>query len=466
MNFFKPELHLLISDNLDSGYAACEAPLLYYFIAVLYKIFGPHEYIYRIVNTLILFIGLGALFRISLRLLRNYVSAAFVPLLVFVSPVMVYYGNNFLTDSTALALIFIGWWQFFRYLETGKYKRYAFAILMFTMAGLLKITMLINLAALCGLGILWHMRSRIVKDPRLTFPGIAASFLPMVMSLVSIAAWYLYAIHYNRLHTTTAFLTSVTPWWAVSKEFRREITPMILSNFPMYYSLFLRYLLLAALLVFITFFRYIPKYLGILTALLIAGGIVYISLYFTQFIYHDYYLIVLFSAIAFLVLTALSAIKHKYPKVFGSWVFAMSLIVILVFNIFHTRKEMYRRYFGSKRETPAFESLFTIRPYLKSIGIKPADRVISIPDNTYCYTLYLMNQPGYRIAKVDSTTPALICEMIDHGARYLVVNDSAYLNNPEIKVFTENLAGRYHEVGIFRLSSGSGNDSSMKKQLR
>ncbi len=463
MNFIKPELHLQISDNMDSGYAACEAPLLYYFVALLYKIFGPHEFIYRMVNMLILFIGLGALFRISLRLLHNFVAAAFVPLLVFVSPVMAYYGNNFLTDSTALALVFIGWWQYLRYIEKGNYKLYAVAILLFSLAGLLKVTLLINLAALGCLGIVWHLRIRILRDHRQLFPGAMASFLPMMMSLVIVAAWYLYAIYYNRLHNTTAFLTSITPWWAVSKEYRKEIAPMILGNMPIYYSLFIRYLLLAALLVYIIFFRHIPKYLGILTALLIAGGFIYINLYFTQFIFHDYYLIVLFSSIAFLVLAALLAIKHKYPRIFGSWIFAVSLIVILVFNIIHARKEMQRRYFGSKRETPVFESLFTVRPYLNSIGVKPADRIISIPDYTYCYTLYLMNQPGYRIAKIDSTTPALICEMIDHGARYLVVNDSTYLNKPELRDFTENLVGHYQEVKIFRLSSYSPNDSLIKK---
>ncbi|MFO7371021.1 MAG: glycosyltransferase family 39 protein [Bacteroidales bacterium] len=463
MNMIKPELHLMISDDMNSGYAACEAPLLYYFVALLYKIFGPHEYIYRIVNVLILFIGLGALFRISLRLLHNFVAAAFVPLLVFVSPVMAYYGNNFLTDSTALALVFIGWWQYFRYTEKGNYKMFAIAILLFTLAGLLKVTMLINLAALGCLGIAWHLRIRILRDHRPLFPGAMASFLPMMICLIVIATWYLYAIYYNRLHHTSAFLTTVTPWWAVSKEFRKEITPMIMSNFPVYYSIFIRYFLLASLLVCIVFFRHIPKYLGILTALLLVGGVVYISLFYTQFIYHDYYLIVLFSAIAFLVLTAILAIKHKYPGFFGSWIFAVSLIVILVFNVIHARKEMHRRYFGSKRETPVFESLFTIRPYLKSIGIKPEDRVITIPDNTYSYTLYLMNQPGYRIWKIDSTTPGWICAMIDRSARYLVVNDSTYLNKPELRDFTENLVGHYQEVKIFRLSSCPLNDSLMKK---
>ncbi len=465
MNFFKPELHLLFSDNMNSGYAAGEAPLLYYFVALLYKIFGPHEYIYRTVNMLILFIGLGALFKISLRLLQSFVAAAFVPLLVFVSPVMAYYGNNFLTDTTALALVFIGWWQFFRYVETGRYRLFATTILLFSLAGLLKVTIMINLAALGCLGICWHWRKRMFEDHKIMFPGIKASFLPMLMSFTLVAAWYLYAIHANRLHGNTAFLTSVTPWWIENKELPKGITSMILRNLPVYYSLFIRYLLLITLLAYLIFFKHIPRYLSVLTGFLIAGGLAYINLYYNQFLYHDYYLIVLFSVIAFLVLSSLLAIKNKFPGLFDSGFFAMTLAVILVFNVSHARKEMHRRYFGSKRETPVFESLFTIRPYLESIGVKPEDRVISVPDFTYCYTLYLMNQPGYRIAVIDSTTPEIICEMIEHGARYLVVNDSSYLDHTELEAFTGNLAGHYREVGIYRLIPCSESDSKIKRQF-
>src|SRR5665647_1910268 len=52
MKFFQPEVHGLVSDSFTSGKAATsEIPFFYYAIALLYKIFGYHDYIYRIVNT-------------------------------------------------------------------------------------------------------------------------------------------------------------------------------------------------------------------------------------------------------------------------------------------------------------------------------------------------------------------------------------------------------------------------------
>lgn len=56
MNFFKPQVHNLTSDGGTTGYTATsEIPVLYYFSAFLYKIFGPHEMIIRLINMLIFF---------------------------------------------------------------------------------------------------------------------------------------------------------------------------------------------------------------------------------------------------------------------------------------------------------------------------------------------------------------------------------------------------------------------------
>ena len=41
MNFFQPQTHNFTSDNDTSGYCATsEIPFVYYFVAILYKIFG------------------------------------------------------------------------------------------------------------------------------------------------------------------------------------------------------------------------------------------------------------------------------------------------------------------------------------------------------------------------------------------------------------------------------------------
>jgi 4-amino-4-deoxy-L-arabinose transferase-like glycosyltransferase len=455
MKFFKPEVHSLTADDNTTGYAAAEAPLLYYLIALLYKLFGPHDYIYRIVNTLTFLIGLGAVFNIAKYFLRDFMLAAFVSLIAFVSPAVVYYGNNFLTDSTALALVFIGWWQYIRFTYGKQYSLFVFAVLLFSAAGLLKVTMSLNLFALGGLAILAHTNF-LRKSERHLFPSTLATFLPLFFGLAIIVAWYLYAIRYNRQHQSGTFLTGITPWWVVDPQQRHEFTRMIVkNNLTLYYSSGVLYSLALAAGLIICYFKHIPKFIGILALLLFFGGVVYVNLYYNQFVYHDYYFLVLISPVIFIVLSAFIILQSKFPKLAASWFFKLSLIVFLIINVSHARHEMKLRYFGWKRESPVFEDHFTIQPYLRSIGIKPDDRVISLSDVTNCYTLYLMNQPGNNLRGVGPDTKETIEKFIYKGARYLVINDTSYLNKPELQNFLKHKAGQYGSVQIFSIGSNN-----------
>jgi hypothetical protein len=169
---------------------------------------------------------------------------------------------------------------------------------------------------------------------------------------------------------------------------------------------------------------------------------------------------VLFSAVAFMALSSLIVIKSRFKTIFTSWYFKLSLAVFIILNVFHARHEMKLRYFGWKREAPVYESHFTIRPYLKSIGIKPGDRVISLPDHTNCYTLYLMNQPGNILEEIKPNTKDLIRTLINKGAKYLVINDTSFLESPELKIFLTQKVGQYNEVQIFKIDANAQKDKN------
>src|ERR1700741_1998807 len=49
-NLFEPAINLLCSDNNTTGKSAGEFPLVYYIVAILWKLFGKHEYIFRLVT--------------------------------------------------------------------------------------------------------------------------------------------------------------------------------------------------------------------------------------------------------------------------------------------------------------------------------------------------------------------------------------------------------------------------------
>jgi hypothetical protein len=81
-----------------------EFPIIYYAVAKIWKITGPQEWIFRLVQTLILFVGLWCLFQVLHGLFRNWFWAGFTSLLLFTAPMLVFYGPNFFPDGPSLGL--------------------------------------------------------------------------------------------------------------------------------------------------------------------------------------------------------------------------------------------------------------------------------------------------------------------------------------------------------------------------
>src|SRR5450432_2281932 len=69
MNFFHPEVCNHLYQN--RGYAVSEFPWIYYIVAMLYKLFGFHEWFFRGIVLLIFYCGLYALFRLSFLILQD-----------------------------------------------------------------------------------------------------------------------------------------------------------------------------------------------------------------------------------------------------------------------------------------------------------------------------------------------------------------------------------------------------------
>src|SRR5690349_2894471 len=97
MHFFQPAL-LWIADSGNNKNASSECPLIYYVVALLWHVFGYHEYIYRALLVSIAFAGLFALYNLCARVLKDTFWAIVVSLFLFTSPTFVFYANNFLTD--------------------------------------------------------------------------------------------------------------------------------------------------------------------------------------------------------------------------------------------------------------------------------------------------------------------------------------------------------------------------------
>ncbi|NJK95286.1 MAG: hypothetical protein HC905_10550 [Bacteroidales bacterium] len=204
MNFFEPQTHNLTSDSGKTGYVApSEVPLLYYFIAILYKIFGYHDFIFRLVNTLIFLTGLYYLFRWILLVTKSTFWGIAGSLLFFTSPVLVYYGNNFLTNSASLAFSIVGWYLFFLYRENSKVKHFYLSIAIFGLASCMKITAGFSFFALFGIFFLDKLK--IMRLPQPAFPKGILPWISFAFALLIPVSWIVYAHYYNQQHTTGYF---------------------------------------------------------------------------------------------------------------------------------------------------------------------------------------------------------------------------------------------------------------------
>jgi len=185
-----------IVDEATSDKAFAEFPLLYYSVAILYKIFGPHEFIFRIFNLLILFLGLFYLMKLLNFVLKNQNWSLLLTLLLFTSPVLVYYSNSFLPNTTALAISFIALFHIGKYSANNDTKHIWYASLFFTIAGLTKITSLIPFFAITGSFIIFQIFN---TDFRKKF-AFSQFVVPAIIPVLAIVLWYLFVSIYHSNH--------------------------------------------------------------------------------------------------------------------------------------------------------------------------------------------------------------------------------------------------------------------------
>jgi hypothetical protein len=98
------------------------------------------------------------------------------------------------------------------------------------------------------------------------------------------------------------------------------------------------------------------------------------------------------------------------------------------------------------------ESAETVTPYLRKIGLKRTDLVLSMPDFSPNITLYFMDQKGYTLLYNDNKTKKEIIEnAIVNKVKYLIITDKILAEDTSFSDYTKNKIGAYKNVSIFKL---------------
>ena len=170
-SFFQPSVHNLGDDG--SGKTASDFPLIYYMLGQLWKIFGPSEFMYRLLVIILSFTGLFALFKSTEKILKDSLWALSIVLILLTSTILVYYTNNFLMNVPAFAFALGGWYFFLLFYQKEQNKHLYFSMLLFGIGGLLKTPSTISYIAISGVFLLEWMNIYQFREGKKIFKGIS-----------------------------------------------------------------------------------------------------------------------------------------------------------------------------------------------------------------------------------------------------------------------------------------------------
>lgn len=471
--FFKPSVHWTSLNNRDQ--AAQQFPIINYTVALLWGIFGQHEFIFRLLNLLIVYLGLFYLFKLSYNILADPFWALYIPVLLFTSPVLVFYANNFLPNAPAFGLALIGLYHYWKFVQTKKVKFFYISIFIYLLAGLIKATALLSFMAILSIHFIsqFNYFRNILKIPRI---GKIIHLLPMIGVFVVFYIWVIWVRNYNQEGVTGLYTTGFRPVWDTENiyEVLYYGTQLYTFLYPAFFSHAALVIVLALFAWLIIKFQKSDRLLVSFTSLIFIGTLSYLLLFIKGFTVHDYYLINILIFIPLASIAFLHYMKSNQVSLFYSKSFRGLAIVGLLLIMYNTmviqrvrydvkdtfvkhtillddNQKNYWRHFQDEFKI-RYEALSTITPYLRELGIKRTDLVISVPDKSPNITLYMMDQKGRsEYGLFDRDGNDRIEEIINTGARYLIVNDPAYLNNSFLDRYTDNKIGEYKNVQIFKL---------------
>ncbi|MFN0030927.1 MAG: ArnT family glycosyltransferase [Flavobacteriales bacterium] len=448
-----------------------EFPIIYYIVAVLWKIFGVHHFIYRLLTLLLFLWGLFSIFRLVHALTASEGWSVFVVALLFTSPALVYYAVNFLPDAHAISFAMVGCWCYYLWTQRRSLRQFYFAILCFTLAALLKPTAAIPFCVLCclyGISFFRPFRQSLV----LWFPQWKHVLCGAIIIGGLNAAYLMAVAYYNNNFGGWFTPNTIRPIWMFNHEeiehYKHDFRYLLVNQAFSRSVLFL----MLGLLVAVVFASWRDNKVLITTVVLSVLGCLGYALLFVGWDHHDYYLLELVWIPIAVFAAALLLVKNKIPQLLRSRSIAVAALALVIYNVWYCASNLQMRYrpkadsqylhTASLPETEFFRyhnsqfeqdkaALRTIEPYLESIGVSDTSKVIAMPDPSGNVSLYLMHRRGYTLSEYDSMDEK-IEYLQSRGARFLVVMSDYFVSDARFPAqYLRNKIGQFKNVSVYDL---------------
>lgn len=449
--FFQPETQNQMADGGLSGKTAGEFPIICFAVAKIWQVFGKAEWSYRLFQLIVLFAGIFLLFKMLTPVTGNSIKAGFISMLVFTSPMFIFYGPNFLPDAPALTLTFASWFFLYKFTVNPKsYLLWIAAVLLF-LSVTIKITTATSFIAVGA----WIIYETIFLKPEKRIFGFRLiHYIPFIISLALVLGWYYYIDIYNGIHKADYSFRGIWPLWKMtSEQFYRILDVLDKIYFKEFLWPPLQYATILIWIFMLFKIRKVHPFFGFLLVVMPLSFASILALWFQVLEGHDYYMITQLQ-----VLVIVWAIFFNYLKDFKLWKHPISsvfLCIIFVMLANNGRIRHIARYEGWMNENFKlhFEALTQIEPSFEQWNIKPDDKVISLPDFAINTTLYYMNRRGYTEFGCDYLREDIFRQRILNGAKFLIINDTTILEKPEIRKFATNYVGQFRNVKVYKLQA-------------
>lgn len=420
--FFQPETYNLQSDN---GKVAGEFPL-FYFIAAC---FSNTALALRVLHTFLFLCGIMATYFIAFHFLRRQLLSVFCTLLLFTSPLLVFYGNNFLSDVPALSVSFIGWAIFFGAYRKRKPGWLAVSFLFFTLGALLKASQVINF---CILFIM--LASSNIPQQRVKLILSGCFLIPVVL-------WYVYAKSYNRLHHDNYYCLNIAPIWELSfYDIGLGIWRMVVSLSNNYFWRPVSLVLLGSVYFLLKHRKKLERDLRLIMLSSFLLTILYILLFYQKMSGHEYYYTVFFIFMLFALIGILKTYNRFHSEnIFAHSVLFMLLIPAIIFCKFFTAEKLSDNLYNG------YLSSAEMQDFLLTHGVTETRTILSLPDDSPNKTLCLLKRKGF--TEFNDYTLILKAKKSD----FLLLGNDSWKNDRTISPSLQDSIGSFHGFTLYSL---------------
>ncbi len=417
-DFLTPSVYNLQSEN---GQVAGEFPLFYYMAAT----FPKPEIALRIIHSVLLICGIIASYFVAFYFLQRRLLAIFCSLLLFTSPLLIFYGNNFLSDVPALSFAFIGWAFFFN--VSQKYRWQFIAFLFFAIATLLKASQAINF------GIAFFF---MIKNKQLSFKN-ALLFLWFLVPM----SWYIYAKQYNAQHDDQYYFLSVYPIWKLTfYEIGLVLWRLFVSWNTNFFWRPFNILLLIAAYYYVLHRKRLNPDLRSIVEISFAFAILYLILFYQKMIAHEYYYCVFFVFILFYII----GILKTYNVFHAENIFAHTFLFLLLLpNLYFCRAFIQEKLtYSAVNQTYYDEHL---QDFLQQHHVNKNKTVLSLPDESPNKTLSLLQRKGY------TDFNPYLQKIKENKIDFILIEKTALAQYPNLKPHLQHHVDTFHNLILFQL---------------